>query len=58
MLGIDDLSRLPPPRPYSHQAPLLSPVFRLLNRRCGPISDATIAQIQRPYQWISWKPWP
>ena len=33
MLGIDDLSRLPP-------------VFRLLNRRCGPLSEATTAQIQ------------
>jgi len=45
MLGIDDLSRLPPPRPYSHQAPH-GRLLRLLNRRCGPLTGATTAQIQ------------
>ncbi len=45
MLGIDVLSRLPPPRPYSHQAPH-GRLLRLLNRRCGPLSEATTAQIQ------------
>ncbi len=45
MLGIDVLSRLPPPRPYSHQAPH-GRLLRLLNRRCGPLSEPTTAQIQ------------
>ncbi len=44
MLGIDVLSRLPPPRPYSHQAP--HGRLRHLTRRCGPLSEATTAQIQ------------
>ena len=44
MLGIDVLSRLPPPRPSSHQAP--HGRLRLLTRRCGPLSEATTAQIQ------------
>jgi hypothetical protein len=44
MLGIDVLSRLPPPRPYSHQAS--HGRLRQLNRRCCPLSEATTAQIQ------------
>jgi len=44
MLGIDVLSRLPPPRPYSHQAP--HGRLRQLNRRCAPLTGATTAQIQ------------
>ena len=44
MLGIDVLSRLPPPRPYSHQAP--HGRLRQLSRRCGPLAEATTAQIQ------------
>ncbi len=44
MLGIDVLSRLPPPRPYSHQAP--HGRLRHLTRRCGPLGEATTAQIQ------------
>jgi len=42
MLGIDVLSLLPPPRPYSHQAPH-GRLLRQLNRRCGPLSEATTA---------------
>jgi len=44
MLDIDVLSRLPPPRPYCHQAP--HGRLRQLNRRCGPLTGATSAQIQ------------
>ncbi|PSI00996.1 hypothetical protein [Synechococcus lacustris] len=28
-----------------------------LNRRCGPLSETSTAQIQA-LQWRSWKPWP
>jgi len=42
MLGIDVLSRLPPPRSYSLQAPH-GRLLRQLNRRCGPLSEATTA---------------
>ena len=31
--------------------------LRHLNRRCGPLSDATTAQIQA-LPLVSWKPWP